>query len=134
MAFDLVVRGAQLRNRPDLVDLGIADGRVAQVASNLATEGAAVIEAAGRLVVPGFVDSHIHIGKSFYGRETHRYDYRQGEWMGIQMTWNDASKTLSLRLAKGSKMLAPLRRKIVAKMAKTEKAVTFDGLPLTVRM
>ena len=80
MAFDLVVTGAQLRHHPDLVDLGIADGRIAEVASSLPTEGATVIDAAGRLVVPGFVDSHIHIGKSFYGRETHRYDYRQAEW------------------------------------------------------
>ena len=31
-------------------------------------------------MVPGFIDSHFHIGKSFFGRETHRYDYRQAEW------------------------------------------------------
>src|SRR5436309_6284811 len=80
MAFDLVVRGAQLRGRGELVDIGVSDGRIAQVGSDLATEGASVIDAGGRLVVPGFVDSHVHIGKSFYGRETHRYDYRHREW------------------------------------------------------
>jgi cytosine/creatinine deaminase len=80
MAFDLVVRDAQLRGRGDLVDIAVAGGRIAQLGPDLATEGASVIEAGGRLVVPGFVDSHVHIGKSFYGRETHRYDYRHPEW------------------------------------------------------
>jgi len=77
MAYDMVVRDAQLRGSPHLTDIGIAEGRIASVAPGLVTDSAQVIDAAGRLVVPGFVDSHFHIGKSFYGRDTHRYDYQQ---------------------------------------------------------
>ena len=50
------------------------------------------------------------------------------------MTWNDAQKTLNLKLANGSKMLAPARRKMVVKMGKVEKAVTFDGGALAIRL
>jgi cytosine deaminase len=80
MALDLVIHNAQLRGAPELTDIGIADGKIAQIGPSLPTEGSELIEAGGRLVVPGFVDSHFHIGKSFYGRDTHRYDYRQAEW------------------------------------------------------
>jgi dihydropyrimidinase len=43
-------------------DLRIADGRVAEVGPHLqADEGDEVVEAAGRLVVPGGVDAHTHL-------------------------------------------------------------------------
>lgn len=80
MAYDLLIRGAQLRGAPVLTDIGIVDGKVVQVGPDLPTESAEVIAADGRLVVPGFVDTQFHVGKSFYGRETHRYDYQQAEW------------------------------------------------------
>ena len=80
MAFDLVIRGAQLRGAPELTDIGISEGLISEIAPRVTTESSEVIDAGGRLVVPGFIDSHFHIGKSFYGREAHRYDYRQPEW------------------------------------------------------
>ena len=80
MAFDLVIRGAQLRGVPELTDIGISEGLISEIAPRVTTESSEVIDAGGRLVVPGFIDSHFHIGKSFYGREAHRYDYRQPEW------------------------------------------------------
>jgi len=80
MAYDIVVQNAQLRGSPGLTDIGVSEGRIASFGPGLTTESAQVIDAGGRLVVPGFVDSHFHIGKSFYGRETHRYDYQKDEW------------------------------------------------------
>jgi alpha-glucosidase/alpha-D-xyloside xylohydrolase len=61
------------------------------------------------------------------------FSYRKGEWMGIQMTWNDARKSLTLRLAAGSKMLAPARRDIRVTMRDATKPAVFDGRPLEVR-
>jgi alpha-glucosidase/alpha-D-xyloside xylohydrolase len=55
------------------------------------------------------------------------FDYRKGEWMGIRMAWNDARKTLSLRLAAGSKMLAPLERDLRVKLGNVTKSAVFDG-------
>lgn len=80
MAYDTVIQHAQLRGAASLTDIGMVGDRIAEVAAGLPVESSQVIDVAGRLVVPGFIDSHFHAGKSFYGRETHRYDYRQPEW------------------------------------------------------
>ena len=44
-------------------DLGLRDGRVAVLADAIASSDAdAVVDARGKLVLPGAVDSHFHIG------------------------------------------------------------------------
>ena len=60
------------------------------------------------------------------------FDYRRGEWMGIQMTWNDARRALSLSLAKRSRMLPPLQRKIEVKLGEVIRPVVFEGRPMEV--
>lgn len=75
MTFDLIVRRAQLRQRAGLADIGITGGRIAAIEPRLPTEGAAEIDAAGRLVTEPFVDCHFHIDKSFFGEAVGRYDY-----------------------------------------------------------
>jgi len=86
MSFEMIVRGAQLRGVPHLSDIGISRGKIAAVESKLAAEAPEVIDVAGRLVVPGFVDSHFHIGKSFFGRDTRRYDYQHAESAPADLT------------------------------------------------
>ena len=41
-----------------------------------------------------------------YEDDGNSFNYRQGEWMGLQMEWNDHRRTLRLSLASGSRMLA----------------------------
>jgi alpha-glucosidase (family GH31 glycosyl hydrolase) len=55
------------------------------------------------------------------------FNYRRGEWMGIQMTWNDARRTLHLQLAPGSRMLPSGARAITVQLAGTTRSVTFEG-------
>src|SRR5581483_5625887 len=64
------------------------------------------------------------------------FDYRRGEWMKMQIVWNNARRTLSLRLAQGSKMLPPSRREIEVRLAaeKTTRKVVFSGRPIEVRL
>jgi dihydroorotase len=53
-------------------DLRIEDGRIAELGDGLvAPPGAQTVEAAGRLVVPGLIDLHVHVfwGASHYGIE-----------------------------------------------------------------
>jgi len=69
----------------------------------------------------------------FYEDDGSSFNYRKGEWMGIQMAWNDARKSLTLRLAAGSKMLVPARREIRVKMRDATKTAVFDGHTLEVR-
>ena len=70
--FDLVVRGGTVATAGDVVrcDIGIRDGRVAALAESL-DGGAETIDAGGRLVLPGGIDSHCHIAQtSSMGLET----------------------------------------------------------------
>ena len=46
------------------VDIGIDDGRIAAIGPNLDAGDGRTIELAGRLVSPGFIETHIHLDKS----------------------------------------------------------------------
>lgn len=60
------------------------------------------------------------------------FNHRKGEWMGIQMNWNDARKAFSLHLASGSRMLPPVPRAITLKLGEITRNVTFEGKPVEV--
>jgi alpha-glucosidase (family GH31 glycosyl hydrolase) len=62
------------------------------------------------------------------------FDYRNGEWMGIEMHWNDSRRVLTLRLAAGSKMLPPLSRNIEVTMNETRRSLEFTGKPVEVQL
>jgi alpha-glucosidase (family GH31 glycosyl hydrolase) len=62
------------------------------------------------------------------------FDYRKGEWMGIEMLWNDSRRVLTLRLAKGAKMLPPLSRNIEVTMNETRRNVEFSGNPVEIQL
>ncbi|NBB71168.1 MAG: dihydropyrimidinase [Alphaproteobacteria bacterium] len=59
--FDVVVRGGTVATAADrfTADVAVADGRIAALGHDLA--GAEVIDATGKLVLPGGVDGHCHI-------------------------------------------------------------------------
>jgi alpha-glucosidase (family GH31 glycosyl hydrolase) len=63
----------------------------------------------------------------FYEDDGKSFDYRKGEWMGIEMLWNDSRRVLTLRLAKGAKMLPPLSRSIEVTMNETRRSLEFSG-------
>ncbi len=61
---DLILRRARLLQDPArIVDVGIRGGRIAAVETSLAADGE-VVDLDGRLLVPGFVETHIHLDKS----------------------------------------------------------------------
>jgi alpha-glucosidase (family GH31 glycosyl hydrolase) len=60
------------------------------------------------------------------------FNYRKGEWTGIQMAWDDARRKLSLQLASGSRMLSPDPRAITVQLADVTRNVTFKGKPVDV--
>ena len=64
MPLDLIVRNARIAGRDDAAfDVGIAGGRIAEVSPAISSD-APVEDVAGRLVIPGFVETHIHLDKS----------------------------------------------------------------------
>jgi dihydropyrimidinase len=62
MDYDLVVRNGTVATASDVfrADIGIADGRVATIGADLPA-GRREIDADGRIVTPGGIDSHCHI-------------------------------------------------------------------------
>ena len=60
--YDLVIRGGTMATAADttLCDVGIKDGAVTALGKNLGP-GAREIDATGRLLLPGGIDSHCHI-------------------------------------------------------------------------
>ncbi|MFN7928099.1 MAG: glycoside hydrolase family 31 protein [Blastocatellia bacterium] len=62
------------------------------------------------------------------------FNYQRGDFTKIQLNWNNARRTLSLRLAQGSK--TPPRRELEIRLAseKTVRKVVFAGRPLEIKL
>ena len=73
---------------------------------------------------------------ALYEDDGRSFDYKKGAFMRLAFDWNDARRTLSLRLAPGSRMLPPLRRPLEVRLAgaTTTRTVVFDGKPIDVRL
>jgi cytosine/creatinine deaminase len=64
MALDFVLRNASIAGSdPHTCDIGVVDGRVAAIAERIEADVPSE-DVAGKLVVPGFVETHIHLDKS----------------------------------------------------------------------
>jgi alpha-glucosidase (family GH31 glycosyl hydrolase) len=62
-----------------------------------------------------------------YEDDGRSFNYRRGEWMGIQMNWNDARRKLSLHLPNGSRMLPPFPRVCEVKLNEVTRRIVFAG-------
>jgi len=64
MSLDLILRDARIAGRPGATfDIGVADGRIVDVDASIASD-ALEERLDGRLVLPGFVETHVHLDKS----------------------------------------------------------------------
>jgi cytosine deaminase len=68
MSFDTILRNGRVAGlEPGPVDIGVRDGRIAAIGPKLetgASDRTRDIALDGRLVIPGFVETHIHLDKS----------------------------------------------------------------------
>lgn len=77
--FDLLIKNGHVldprNNRDSVMDVAVADGKIAQVGSNIPADRArTVVHADGLYVTPGLVDIHVH---AFHGTEANA-DYSNG--------------------------------------------------------
>jgi cytosine deaminase len=67
--FDLIIRHANLPDGQTDVDIACAGGKIVQVSPQISEKANEEVVAAGRLVIPPFVDSHFHMDSTLtYGR------------------------------------------------------------------
>ena len=73
---------------------------------------------------------------ALYEDDGRTFDYRNGQSMRIRLGWDDAARTLSLRLADGSRMLPPTPRRFGVRVAgqTSTRQILFDGSPLELRL
>jgi dihydroorotase len=63
----VLIRGALVHGAGEPVDVVVADGEIAAIGTDLSAAGAEVLDAAGLVLLPGFVDLHTHLREP--GRE-----------------------------------------------------------------
>lgn len=65
---DLVLRRALVEDGRPLVDIAVEDGRIAAIGPDLGVSAAQEIDCAGHVVIPGLIESHLHLDKALLDR------------------------------------------------------------------
>jgi alpha-glucosidase len=122
-----VVRSVDLSTMPLYVRAGaiVPAGPLKQYTSE-AAEGPTTLT-----VYPG-TDGHCFL----YDDDGESFNFRNGEFMRIEMHWSDAQRRLALKLAPGARMLRPTPLPMDVQLATGggTKSITFDGRPLSVTL
>ncbi|MBC7323096.1 MAG: amidohydrolase family protein [Acetomicrobium sp.] len=88
MRYDILIKNARTRNYSDIVDIGIQNGKIVKIGSNLGNDAVEMLNANGELVTESFVNGHLHLCKvytlSMIGDEALKQ--YQGSSMGGAMT------------------------------------------------
>jgi len=73
---------------------------------------------------------------SLYEDDGETFNFRNGQYMRLEMHWQDAARKLTLALARGTRMLrsAPLQIQLKAAGAEHETHVAFKGDPVTITL
>jgi cytosine/adenosine deaminase-related metal-dependent hydrolase len=92
---DLLIRRADVGNLLDgvtgPVDIAVEDGKIAAIAPEIRPDLArAVVEAEGRLVLPGLVDTHIHVSGEFGSAVGYQMMLRAGVTTALDMAGDPA--------------------------------------------
>ena len=66
---DLIIKNGTIVTSTEMyqADLAVIDGKIAAIGTNFPEEGAEVIDAGGKLVLPGAIDAHTHLAMPFGG-------------------------------------------------------------------
>ena len=90
---ELIIRNAKLRDRKELVDVGIKKGIFQTIDKNIEIKGLKEIDARGNLVTPPFIESHIHLDSAL-SVGIPRYNESGTLLEGIEI-WGERKKSLT---------------------------------------
>jgi cytosine deaminase len=94
MALDLIVRNARLPGSSRTMDLGIERGIFTRIAPDIKRSADRELDAAGRLVSPPFIDSHVHLDAVLTVGQP-RYNQSGTLIEGIQI-WSERKPSLTV--------------------------------------
>lgn len=81
---DIILRKVRIKDNEDLKDVAIKDGKIVAIENNIEGTATREINAEGRVLIPGLVESHIHLDKALIAD---RLPNRSGTLMeAIQVT------------------------------------------------
>ena len=88
---DLIIRNARLRGRAGTWDIGIEGDRITAVAEQLHSTATKEVDAGEKLVMPTYVNGHIHLDKCFLQEKMRlNKDYTFGEC--LELTWEHKAR------------------------------------------
>lgn len=61
---DILIKKAKINNEENLKDIAIKDGKIINIEDNIEGVASRLINADGRVLIPGLVESHIHLDKA----------------------------------------------------------------------
>src|SRR5512132_4657069 len=80
--FDLLIRGGTVIDGTKAprfeADVGVRDGRIAAIGDLAGHEATRTIDAGGRIVAPGFIDSHTHDDQAVLSKSDMSFKISQG--------------------------------------------------------
>lgn len=66
---DVILRNARLADDAPLADIALRDGLIVDIAPSIADDAIDIIDCAGRVVIPGLIESHLHLDKALLDAE-----------------------------------------------------------------
>lgn len=93
MVYDIVIKNAKLIDEDYLVDIAINGGKISLIGHNLGVNATEVIDAEGSLVIPPFVESHVHLDSALTSGEP-RYNNSGTLFEGIEV-WGERRKSIT---------------------------------------
>lgn len=90
---ELIIRNVKLRDRKDLVDIGIENGLFNEISNNIEAKGVKEIDAKGNLLSLPFVESHVHLDSALSAGNP-RYNNSGTLLEGIQI-WGERKLSLT---------------------------------------
>ncbi len=126
------VEGGREISRPvdlETIPLYVREGSILPLGPVKQFTGEKVDEPLSVSIYPGAEGSFL-----LYEDDGISFDHRKGQWMGIQMAWDDTRRILSLHLAPGSRLVPPAPRAITVQLAGATHRVNFDGKPVQISL
>ena len=105
MSTNMVLRGGHVLDLPNgtwhTADVLIEDGTITAVGADLARSGADELDVTGRFVLPGLIDSHVHV--TAFSAELRDLEHTTGSgWAaGCRCSWPSGSRAGRLCAAPG---------------------------------